>query len=175
MAASFYMENQRIFFDLDGVLAVWFYTPIEDVAKKGYFAGLPAQENVVNAFKILELQPGIELFVLSSVFLDNHSEADKRTWVAKHLGLADKHQIYCPYGREKETALEEIGGIRASDVLIDDFSRNLHHWRGIPIKLYNGINGTKGTWCGHSVHADMEADILARQIYEIATVQFSCS
>ena len=169
------MENQRIFFDLDGVLAVWFYTPIEDVAKKGYFAGLPAQENVVNAFKILELQPGIELFVLSSVFLDNHSEADKRMWVAKHLGLADKHQIYCPYGREKETALEEIGGIRASDVLIDDFSKNLHHWRGIPIKLYNGINGTKGPWCGHSVHADMEADILARQIYEIATVQFSCS
>ena len=168
------MKNQRIFFDMDGVLAVWSDTPIEDVAKKGYFAGLPTQENVVNAFKILELQTGIELFVLSSVFSDDHSEADKRIWVAKHLGLADTHQIYCPYGREKETAVGDFGGIRASDVLIDDFTRNLRHWSGIPIKLYNGINGTKETWRGHSVHAAMEADILARQIYAIATVQFSC-
>lgn len=164
------MEKQRIFFDLDGVLAVWQDVPVEDVVKRGYFARLPAQENVVHAFRILERRPDMELFILSSVFQDNHSEQDKRVWVDKHLGLMYEHQIYCPCDRKKETALERIGGIRASDVLIDDYSRNLQCWSGIPIKMYNGINGTKGTWHGHWVHAAMPASTLAGQICAIAAV-----
>ncbi len=162
------MKRQRIFFDLDGVLAVWQHAPIEEVAMPGYFSALPEQENVVKAFKLMRECSDIELYILSSVFVNGHSEADKRTWVSVHLNLPEAQQIYCPYGQEKAAALEKIGGADKSDVLLDDFSRNLRSWPGIPIKLYNGINGTKGSWDGYSVHASMKPEILARRLYIMA-------
>lgn len=165
------VERQRIFFDLDGVLAVWQEVPLEEVAKEGYFSSLPAQENVVKAFIFLEQYSDIRLYILSSVFMDGHSVSDKKIWASAHLGLPECRQLYWPYGQEKAMAIEQIGGMRKSDVLVDDFSRNLHNWPGIPVKLYNGINGTKGTWEGYSVHSSMKPEILARQIYAIAKIE----
>ncbi len=145
-AACFCMNKQRIFFDLDGVLAVWQDVPQEHLTQKGYFSSIPIQENVVAAFRLLERLPDIELYILSRVFQDSHSESDKKTGVTEHLNLPKERQIYCPCGSRKEYALEEIGGIHLSDVLIDDYTENLRYWTGIPIKFYNGINGTNGTW-----------------------------
>lgn len=164
------MKRQRIFFDLDGVLAVWQYAPLEEVAKEGYFSALPEQENVVKAFRLMENCPDVRLYILSSVFMDGHSEKDKRSWVSSHLSLPDERQIYCPYGQEKAMALEKAGGVSQSDVLVDDFSRNLRNWPGISVKLYNGINGTKGTWDGYSIHASMKPEVLAKQLYAVAKV-----
>ncbi len=165
------MEKQRIFFDLDGVLAVWQNVPPEHVSRKGYFSDVPVQENVAAAFRLLERLPDIELYTLSCVLQDNHSESDKKTWVAKHLNLPEKRQLYCPCGSRKENALEQIGGIRPSDVLIDDYTANLRCWTGIPIKLYNGINGKNGTWKGISVYFAMRPETIAKQIYEMAVIQ----
>ena len=165
------MEKQRIFFDLDGVLAVWQDLPHESIAQKGYFSSIPIQENVVAAFRLLKRLPDIELYTLSSVFQDNHSESDKKTWVARHLDLPEERQLYCPCGSRKECALEKIGGIRPSDVLIDDYTANLRSWTGIPIKLYNGINGRNGTWSGISVYYAMRPETIAKQIYEMAVIQ----
>lgn len=165
------MKRQRIFFDLDGVLAVWQYAPLEEVAKVGYFSALPEQENVVKAFRLMGAYTDIMLYILSSVFVDGHSEADKRKWVSAHLSLPEEQQIYCPYGQEKAMALEKIGGVEQVDVLVDDFSRNLRSWPGISVKLYNGINGTKGTWDGYSIRASMKPELLARQIYAIARTE----
>lgn len=167
--------KQRIFFDLDGVLATWQNAAIEDVAKPGYFSSLPSNRNVVLAFKRLEQRTDIDLYILSSVFSDDHSREDKKIWVKNQLGLSEGRQIYAPYGTEKEDALKDIGGIKKTDVLIDDFSRNLRNWSGIPIKLYNGINGTHGTWHGFSVHSSMDPEILEEQIYAISRLRaYSC-
>lgn len=165
------MEKQRIFFDLDGVLAAWQDVPQELVARKGYFSGIPVQENVVAAFRLLGRLPDIELYTLSHVFQDSHSESDKKTWVARHLNLPEERQIYCPCGSRKESALEKIGGIRPSDVLIDDYTANLRCWGGIPIKLYNGINGKNGTWQGIAVYFAMQPETIAKQIYAMAVIQ----
>lgn len=170
-AAVFCMEKQRIFFDLDGVLAVWQDVPQECVTQKGYFSSIPVQENVVAAFRLLKQLPDIDLYTLSCVFQDNHSESDKKTWVARHLGLPEEKQLYCPCGSRKESALERIGGIRPSDVLIDDYTANLRCWNGIPIKLYNGINGNNGTWKGISVYFAMQPETIAKLIYEMAVIQ----
>lgn len=35
------MDKQRIFFDLDGVLAVWQDVPQERLTQKGYFSSIP--------------------------------------------------------------------------------------------------------------------------------------
>ena len=131
------MKRQRIFFDLDGVLAVWQNAPLEEVAKPGYFSALPEQKNVVKAFRLMETCPDVGLYILSSVFADGHSEDDKRSWVSAHLNLPKEQQIYCPYGQEKAMALEKTGGVNPSDVLVDDFSRNLRSWPCISLKLYN--------------------------------------
>ena len=66
-AACFCMNKQRIFFDLDGVLAVWQDVPQEHLTQKGYFSSIPIQENVVAAFRLLEQLPDIELYILSCV------------------------------------------------------------------------------------------------------------
>lgn len=171
MAAIIGMKKQRIFFDLDGVLAVWQDVPPEQVSQKGYFSEVPAQENVVAAFRLLGRLPDIELYILSCVFRDSHSESDKKTWVARHLDLPEEKQIYCPCGNRKESALQKIGGIRPSDVLVDDYTPNLQCWTGIPIKLYNGINGRNGTWKGVSVYFAMRPETIAEQIYEMAAIQ----
>lgn len=170
-AACFSMDKQRIFFDLDGVLAVWQDLPLERVAQKGYFSSVPAQENVVAAFMLLKHLPDIELYTLSCVFQDDHSESDKKIWVAGHLELPEERQLYCPCGSRKEGALEIIDGIRPSDVLIDDYTANLRCWTGIPVKLYNGINGKNGTWKGISVHFAMRPETIAKLIYEMAVIQ----
>lgn len=169
--ACFCMNKQRIFFDLDGVLAVWQDVPQERLTQKGYFSSIPIQENVVAAFRLLEQLPDIELYILSCVFQDSHSESDKKAWVAEHLNLPEERQLYCPCGSRKEYALEKIGGIRPSDVLIDDYTQNLRYWAGIPIKFYNGINGTNGTWNGIGVYFAMQPETIAKQIYEMAVIQ----
>lgn len=168
-AACFCMNKQRIFFDLDGVLAVWQDVPQERLTQKGYFSSIPIQENVVAAFRLLDQLPDIELYILSCVFQDNHSESDKKVWVAKHLNLPEGRQLYCPCGSRKENALKKIGGIRPSDVLIDDYTENLRYLTGIPIKFYNGINGTNGTWQGIGVYFAMQPETMAKQIYEMYT------
>ena len=165
------MEKQRIFFDLDGVLVIWQDVPQERVAQKGYFSCLPAHENVVAAFRLLEKLPDIEPYILSCVLQDNHSEDDKKTWVANHLSLPEERQIYCPCCSEKAKALKKIGGIRPSDVLIDDFTDNLRSWTGIPIKLYTGITGNNGTWKGVSVYFAMRPETIAKQIYAMSAIQ----
>ncbi len=170
-AACFCMDKQRIFFDLDGVLAIWQDVPQERLTRKGYFSSIPIQENIVAAFRLLEQLPDIELYILSCVFQDSHSESDKKAWVAEHLNLPDERQIYCPCGSRKEHALEKIGGIRPSDVLIDDYTENLRYWTSIPIKFYNGINGTNGTWQGIGIYYAMQPETIAKQIYEMAVIQ----
>ena len=95
----------------------------------------------------------------------------QKTWVARHFNLSEEKQIYCPCGNRKESALQKIGGIRSSDVLIDDYTPNLRCWISIPIKLYNGNNGGNGTWKGVSVYFAMRPETIAKQIYEMTVIQ----
>lgn len=58
-------------------------------------------------------------------------------------------------------------GIRPTDILLDDYSRNLHEWAACNahgIKVYNGINGTHGTWDGEYISSSMSPDAIVRYI-----------
>lgn len=160
---------RRIFLDMDGVLTKWEHSSIEQVASRGYFIHRQPQKNVIDAVTILSKNKDINLYILSSVFMDDHSINEKVEWNRIHVPVIPiERQIFVPYGMSKEAGLDMIGGIKKDDVLLDDFSENLHKWGGVGIKLYNGINGTKGTWTGYSVHASMKPEFLARQIAAIA-------
>ena len=67
--------------------------------------------------------------------------------------------------------MECIGGIKPGDVLVDDFTKNLNEWQGVAVKLYNGINGTHGTWQGFSIHNKMTPDKMVSQLDGISMME----
>lgn len=162
--------KQRLFVDMDGTLAVWENSPIEVVARPGYFLNRSPVETVIAALKELMKEPSYDVFILSSVFSNGYSEIEKRTWNEHYTNVPEERQIYVPYGIPKPEELKKLGGVQPSDILIDDFTFNLREWPGIGIKIYNGINGTKGTWDGFSIHSTMRPDVMVKQIKGIASI-----
>ena len=161
----------RIFFDMDGVLAHWQEgEPIETVTSKGYFFNLSPEFNVIEAVRMIpKLDKEAELFILSSVFQDDHSVNEKNQWLDNHnlRVISPEHRIFVPYGESKSEYLKKTLGLEKSDVLIDDFSRNLFEWHGIGIKMYNHCNGTKKEWNGYGVRNTMSPECIASTILAI--------
>ena len=157
---------------MDGVLARWNQNAsIEEVAAKGYFLAREAESIIINAAKRLMEKKDCEVFILSSVFKDDHSIYEKNEWLNRQkLGVPYKNRLFVPYGESKSIFLAETVGIKPDDVLIDDFTKNLNEWHGIGIKFRNHCNGTKGTWKGYSVSYDMTPDAFFNQLYGIISV-----
>lgn len=156
--------RKNLYVDMDGTLAVWQKRTLEEVATKGYFRNIPAMTNVVAAIRKLIEEDIFNIYILSSVFRDNHSADDKKYWLKNNLPeVKDENIIFVPYGDKKADYVE----LDKDCYLMDDLSKNLHEWEaagGTGIKIYNGINGTNGTWRGFSVHSSMMSDCLLRQV-----------
>lgn len=155
----------RILFDMDGVLAKW--NPdasIEEVASPGYFLSREPNAKVADVIKML-LDRKYDVYILTSVFNDNHSKKEKLSWLQSHCPYIGTHKvIFCTYGENKADAAKA----NADDILIDDYTPNLKAWTGIGIKYLNGINGTKGTWDGYVISGNSSPIIMAQTIDAIA-------
>ncbi len=165
--------NRRIFVDMDGVLAKWEDASLEEMTSPGFFLSRIPDQNVCDMFALLQekaREGKLEVFILSSYLLPISKE-EKIEWNKRHTHIPEENQIYVPYGESKADALENIGSIRKTDVLIDDFTRNLKEWSGIAVKLYNGINGTHGTWNGYSIHNNMSAEKMFLQLDAISLME----
>lgn len=145
-------NNNRLFVDMDGTVAQWETQRFEDLFEKGYFLNRPAYRNVVDGLNLyMEQHPETEVYILSA-YLDGSEYAlsEKGRWLDSELSQIDRqHRIYVPYGVDKAEFVP--GGIRETDFLLDDYTKNLLTWEyegGSGIKLMNGINGTIGTWQG---------------------------
>lgn len=141
-----------IYVDMDGVLAKWdtSATP-EDTKKEGYFLDREPEKIIVSLVKSM-LKLGINVSILSAVW-NKKAAMDKSKWLDKYIGK-DLARIFVPYGEDKSDYIS--GG--SGNVLIDDYTPNLNAWKesgNIPIKFYNGINGTKGTYNGLYITKDM--------------------
>lgn len=165
--------KKRVFFDMDGTLAVWQPTKqLEDLYQPGYFAGLKPQPMVVEAARKLILEHGeeVEVFILSAVLEDSpYAISDKDRWLDVNLPEMDReHRIYAPGAAPKFKCVP--GGIRPSDILLDDYTANLLSWSDSAqgIKLLNGINHSRGTWKGPKVHKDAGTDQIVEAILELA-------
>lgn len=105
---------------------------------------------------------------MSSVFNDDHSISEKKEWLAKYLPeIPEENQIFVPYGESKSDYILDKS---SEDVLLDDFTKNLNEWHRKAVKIYNGINGTKGTWKGYSIHSNMVPDKLLLQFDAIVMI-----
>lgn len=142
---------KRLFFDMDGVLAQWVQDmPFEAVCQKGYFLNLPPVNTVISAAEQLSnADNGIEAYTLSAVLDNGYALEEKVLWLSSHCPFIPKsHQLFVSCNTPKAYA---VGGVTKNDYLIDDYTKNLTEWKkagGSTIKLYNGVNGTRGNYYG---------------------------
>ena len=160
-------EMTRVFFDMDGVLAEYKYVPYEEMLREGYFGQLAPLKEAVRAVLLLAEDPQIELYTLSAVIKENPYALDeKKRWLAEHLGHSLEN-IKCifPYCGESKAG-SVPGGIRPTDILIDDYNANLRDWEksAVAIKFLNGINNRHGSWKGRT--AGGRAEDITGAVYE---------
>ena len=88
---------------------------------------------------------------------------EKNYWLDKYLPEIDQaHRIFTVVGRKKTDYIP--GGVQPTDILLDDYNKNLEAWEaagGIGIKLLNGLN-TRKTWKGTCVRSN----VTIKEIFE---------
>ncbi len=159
----------RLFVDLDGTLAV--FTPVEQIEtlyQKGYFQNLKSYGNAVEGLKFyIKDNPETEVYILSSVLADSPYALDeKNAWLDQYLPQVDRaHRIFPLCGKNKADYVP--GGVKSTDILVDDYTDNLLSWQaagGTGIKMMNGINGTKGRWQERRFDAHGLPEAISRQL-----------
>ena len=150
-----------IYIDMDGVLAKWQKATYDEMIKPGFFLGRERERIIVSLVKTL-IAIGCNVCILSAV-LNEKCAKEKSIWLDNIFGK-DLNRIFVPDGSNKADYI--IGG---KSILIDDYTKNLKAWKdsgNIPIKFYNGINGTKGTYNGASIHKNMSVGAMIEIIAE---------
>lgn len=161
--------KKRIFVDMDGVLAEWRKAAsFKDLFEPNYFRSLKPQDWVVNGIKELLKKSNthnFEVYILSSVLTDTEAIKEKNAWLDEYLYIAQDHRIYVPNGDDKAKYVPN--GILPTDLLLDDYSVNLHRWGdagGIGVKLLNGHNWTNGTWRGDVIPQNVDTEMFVELI-----------
>ena len=184
-----YMETKdkpRLFVDMDGTLAEW--RPISlliendedrwDILNKlnellltpGYYKTLEPNRNIVDAIKILCKK--YDIYILSCVIEKEEIPnpiSEKSEWLDKYLPEINKdHRIFVPDGHNKAHYIPE--GIRKTDYLLDDYTKNLLEFKeagGIGIKFNNNVNGRYGKWNLSSVSINKSPEDISGDINKI--------
>lgn len=159
-AAPKFRQLPRLFVDMDGTLCKWkAISSEEDLFTQGWFLDMEPVLPVVDAIRWIIQKPEVEVFILTAVPEGNpYARGEKLQWLGEYLmDMASDHVIFVPLGQKKYDFAP--GGIQPTDILLDDYSKNLHEWaeRAIGLKVKTDANGTKGTWSGATVDARSSA------------------
>lgn len=165
------LRSYKLFVDMDGCLCEWrAAAEYEDLFKKGYFATLKPNANVLRAIEKIIHNDEAEVYILSAYLPQSRfALQEKNLWVDRYLPeIDDKHRIFCPVSQDKVTAAQRrTGGFGKTHVLLDDYSQNLHHWEengGVAVKVMNGVNGTKGSWRGRKITTYMSPEEISERL-----------
>ena len=156
-------HKQRVFVDMDGTLARFHDEDryLERMWEQGFFEQLKPFENAVETVKLLAKDPNVEVYILSAAIEGEppYCVAQKHAWLDRYLPEVDKqHRIFTAVGENKAELIPQ--GIRKTDVLIDDYNKNLDEWQhygGHSVKFVNNINhrGLHGElWQGDLIYHD---------------------
>ena len=149
-------EPVRVFFDIDGCTAEFKpTTKFEDLFEKGYFRNLKPLDNVVETVKLLNQSQDFEVYILSSTLEESRfAKQEKKEWIKEHLPeLTDEQVILSECGKSKVDFVP--GGIRNTDILLDDYNINLREWSQAgakAVKVVNGINDRTHSWTGERIY-----------------------
>ena len=165
------LNKPRLFVDMDGTIAEWrTAAKYEDLLEENYFGTLRPYKNVVDAINIIVDTGRVEVFSLSAILAENpFAISEKKEWIdVKGLKIREENRLFTVGKTPKKDAVPE--GIRDTDILLDDFTKNLNAWaeHAIAIKLMNGVNGTNGTWMGPSISRFNKPEDIANYILSFA-------
>ncbi|PWL72024.1 MAG: hypothetical protein DBY25_04575 [Clostridiales bacterium] len=154
----------RLFVDMDGTLAVFQAVDrMERLYEKGYFLDLPPIPNVVRAIQQLYEQHSCDIYILSAVVDSPFAVPEKNEWLDRYLPeISKSRRLFIPCGENKAEYVPY--GVRETDVLLDDYTKNLLAWPEKGVKLLNGINHTNGRWRGDCLDASLNPDELLQQL-----------
>ena len=170
-------KDCRIFVDMDGTLARFHdeVKYLERMWEEGFFKQLKPFEEICSAIKLLKLKnPDAEIYILSAAIEGEppYCQQQKHEWLDKYLPEIDReHRIFTTIGKPKADFIK--GGIRMTDILIDDYNKGLEEWEkygGTAVKCVNNINhkGLVGPlWEGKLIHNDKLPPVIASDIVEI--------
>ena len=172
-----------LFIDMDGTLVEWKTATYQQLLKEGFFRNGAPYQTVVEAIKILSKDSSFHTRMsLLSAYLDESKYAvdEKHAWADAHTAgiFPLENRFFVPTysavaDRDAKVAFIEMKlgrKLTSSDVLLDDYSVNLHSWvaaGGTGLKLMNGINGTRGTWKGPKVSRFASAEAIAKKIQTV--------
>lgn len=156
---------QRLFVDMDGTLAE--FPTDRSYFEKGFFKALKPHRKLVAAINGINAEKDVDVFIITScprVEQNPFAGAEKTTWAEKYL--PGVKVILLSHDEEKaQGALRYTGkAVCEDDILLDDYSTNLHSWvkaGGCGIKALNSKNGTKGTWSGMRLNVFEPAELNA--------------
>lgn len=164
-------RKYRLFIDMDGTLTVFdTEATMEQLRAPGYFAALSPLPNMTKTVeRLLESGEFDEVYILSSYLDGTNAIEEKDSWLDHQIPQIDTaHRIYPICGTNKSSYIP--GGVCCTDLLLDDYSVNLHDWQaagGLGVKLLNGINGRFGTWKGAAVSNSKTPEEIAGEIIAI--------
>lgn len=157
-------HKRTIYFDLDGVLAVWnknaSLDEINDPTSK-YFRRCRRQLNAGLAVFFLWIS-GYDVRFLSKA-PNEQAGRDKRYWLKRWVILFFIPVVIVPYDESKNDYVTEEGNI-----LVDDYHANLLEWKGIGVKFYNRVNGHGGTKYSYSISHKQPAIYMASYLARLA-------
>ena len=183
--------KSRLFIDLDGTVARFYDASpnyLEQMYEKGYFRNLQPYEEMTEGIKLfMEQHKDVEVFTLSAKVNGEppYCEAEKQEWLDEYLPEIDReHRLFTEIGHNKAEYIPN--GISKSDVLYDDYNKNLIDWEnsgGVALKCHNNINmqglgaygGDKVMWEGQVLKNDIEPQDIAKSLYETVSAAQSMS
>ena len=183
--------KSRLFIDLDGTVARFYDASpnyLEQMYEKGYFRNLQPYENMTEGIKLfMEQHKDVEVFALSAKVNGEppYCEAEKQEWLDEYLPEIDReHRLFTEIGHNKAEYIPN--GISNTDVLYDDYNKNLIDWEnsgGVALKCHNNINmkglgaygGDKVMWEGQVLKNDIEPQEIANSLYETVSAAQSMS
>lgn len=156
------LENKILHVDMDGVLAKWEDAAYRDVSSEGFFLSRKPESNLMEAVRLI-YESDVDIYILSSVLDNEFALREKKAWLRLWLPcLLECNCHFIPYGSVKKPVSSEKVGY-----LLDDYTRNLVHWKGIGIKYCTDCNDNRGSWDGYRIYATDTASKIAEQILMI--------
>lgn len=174
------MGSKYYVFDMDGVLVEYRrdMSPdkVEMMTKKGYFANLRPEWNMIFAMLALKARYPDRVFILTSTFASEfpYSIPEKIEYMKRLFPEMEKNFILvdAEKGETKPERFFEATGRRINKdcMLIDDYGKNLAVWKkqgGTPVKYLNLINNSHGTHYDYKLDCFMRPDEIVDRLEEI--------